>query len=64
MRRGFGNLYRYAEAVSGVPMDVVAAWFAKGMLLNVIAAMDLWSARDAWAQRLIEGSVGAEHLQV
>jgi AcrR family transcriptional regulator len=63
MRRGFGNLYRYVEAVSGLPMEAVAQWFAKGMLLNVITSMDLWNARDAWSQRLIEGCVGAEHLQ-
>jgi AcrR family transcriptional regulator len=62
MRRGYGNLYRYVEAVSGLPQDAVSHWFATGKLLNVIAAMDLWNARDPWAQRLIEGCIGAEHL--
>lgn len=62
MRRGYGNLYRYVEAVSGLPTEAVLHWFASGMMLNVVAAMDLWNSRDAWAQRLIEGCIGSEHL--
>src|SRR4249919_3416678 len=53
MQRGYGNLYRYVDAVSGLPNEVVSHWFATGKLLNVIAAMDLWNSRDPWAQRLI-----------
>ncbi len=61
IRRGYGNLYRYVEAVSGLPQEAVSQWFATGMMLNVVAAMDLWHARDAWAQRLIAGCLGPEH---
>jgi hypothetical protein len=32
------------------------------MLLNVVAAMDLWGAREPWARRLIEGTLGPERL--
>jgi AcrR family transcriptional regulator len=55
VRRGFGELVQYAERVSGLPSEDVAHFFAKGMLLNVIASMDLLNADDGWAQRLLEG---------
>jgi AcrR family transcriptional regulator len=55
VRRGYGELVEYVERVSGVPSDEVAHFFAKGMLLNVIASMDLLQAEEGWAQRLIEG---------
>ena len=55
VRRGYGELVEYVERVSGVPSEVVAHFFAKGMLLNVIASMDLLQAEEGWAQRLIEG---------
>jgi len=43
------------ERVSGEPSDRVSHFFAKGMLLNVVASMDLLGAEEGWAQRLIEG---------
>ena len=55
VRRGFGELVEYVERVSGMPSDRVSHFFAKGMLLNVIASMDLLKADEGWAQRLIEG---------
>ena len=55
VRRGYGELVEYVERVSGVPSEEVAHFFAKGMLLNVIASMDLLEAEEGWAQRLIEG---------
>jgi AcrR family transcriptional regulator len=55
VRRGFGELVEYTERVSGLPADRVAHFFAKGMLLNVMASMDLLQANDGWAQRLIAG---------
>ena len=55
VRRGYGELVEYVERVSGVPSEEVAHFFAKGMLLNVIASMDLLQAQEGWAQRLIEG---------
>ena len=60
MRRGFGQLHLYVETVSGLPPAAVSSWFAGGMLLNVIAAMDLQSDPEPWAQRLIDGCTGAE----
>src|SRR5919198_4550646 len=55
VRRGYGELVEYVERVSGVPAERVAHFFAKGMLLNVIASMDLLQAGEGWAQRLIDG---------
>ena len=55
VRRGYGELVEYVERVSGMPTDQVSHFFAKGMLLNVIASMDLLEAEEGWAQRLIDG---------
>src|SRR5215212_382199 len=55
VRRGYGELVEYVERVSGEPTERISHFFAKGMLLNVIASMDLLQAQEGWAQRLIEG---------
>src|SRR5919198_2217366 len=41
IRRGYGDLFGFVEAVADLPAEMVSQWFAKGMLLNVVAAMDL-----------------------
>ena len=56
MRRGYGELVEYVERVSGLPSHRVSHFFAKGMLLNVMASLDLLGADEGWAQRLIAGS--------
>jgi AcrR family transcriptional regulator len=56
--RGFGRLVDYVETVSGADRVTIAQFFAKGMLMNVLAAMDYSIAdepRDSWAARLAEG---------
>ena len=55
VRNGYRELVDYVERVSGLPPERVSHFFAKGMLLNVIASMDLLAADEGWAQRLIEG---------
>jgi AcrR family transcriptional regulator len=55
VRKGYGELVEYVERVSGLPAERVAHFFAKGMLLNVIASMELLGADEGWAQRLLEG---------
>jgi AcrR family transcriptional regulator len=55
VRRGYGEMVEYVERASGLPSDRVAHFFAKGMLLNVVASMDLLQADAGWARRLIEG---------
>jgi AcrR family transcriptional regulator len=56
--RGYGRLVDYVEAVSGADKQTVAMFFARGMLLNVLAAVNYSIAdepRDSWAARLAEG---------
>lgn len=55
VRRGYGAMVEYVERASGLPADRVAHFFAKGMLLNVVASMELLGAEEGWAQRLIDG---------
>jgi AcrR family transcriptional regulator len=56
--RGYGRLVDYVETVSGADRQTVSRFFAKGMLMNVLAAMQYSIAdepRDSWAARLAEG---------
>ena len=62
IRAGFGSLHLFVETVSGCDADEVARWFGAGMLLNVVAAMDLWRSREPWATRLLEGLLGPEKV--
>ncbi len=55
VRNGYGELVEYVERVSGLSTDRVSHFFAKGMLLNVVASMDLLGADEGWAQRLNDG---------
>jgi AcrR family transcriptional regulator len=61
--RGYGRLVDYVEAVSGADAQMITRFFAAGMLLNVLAAMDYSLAsepRDSWAARLAEGFAETE----
>jgi len=58
VRDGYGDLVTYAERVSGLPAAAVADFFAKGMLLNVIASMGLDHSPEPWAERLVSGCKG------
>ena len=64
MRAGFGSLHLFVETVSGLDSEAVTRWFGAGMLLNVLAAMDIWGSREPWATRLLEGLLGPEKLAV
>jgi AcrR family transcriptional regulator len=55
VRRGYGELVEYVERVSGLAAERIAHFFAKGMLLNVMASMDLLGATEGWAERLVDG---------
>ena len=52
-RKGFGELVGAVERASGVDTDTLSAFFAKGMLINVVASMDLLDAKDSWAKRVL-----------
>jgi AcrR family transcriptional regulator len=56
--RGFGRLVDYVETVSGADRATISAFFARGMLMTVLASMDYSltdAPRDSWAARLVEG---------
>ena len=54
-REGYGELVRFVEQASGEPQQRVTRFFARGMLINVIAAMGVRDAGIDWADRLIKG---------
>src|SRR3954467_15050322 len=41
VRDGYGDLVAYAERVSGLPPQEISRFFATGMLLNVLASMQV-----------------------
>jgi AcrR family transcriptional regulator len=55
VQNGFGDLVTYVERVSGLDPVTISAFFAKGMLMNVIASMQLAQPTEPWAVRLLEG---------
>ena len=55
VQEGYGDLVTYVERVSGMDEKTVAAFFATGMLMNVLAAMHLGNPTEPWAVRLLEG---------
>ena len=55
VRNGYGDIVAYVERVSGLPEEEVTRFFAVGMLMNVMASMDLWESPEAWSQRLLAG---------
>jgi AcrR family transcriptional regulator len=56
--QGYGRLVDYVETVSGADRQTISRFFATGMLMNVLAAMN-YSPADAsqgsWTARLAEG---------
>jgi AcrR family transcriptional regulator len=54
-RAGFGDLYTTFERISGSEPGRLTEFFAIGMLINVIASMQLREAGLGWADRLLEG---------
>ena len=55
VREGYGDLFSWIERVSGVSPAELSRFFGQGMLLNVVAAMDLLNSDEPWALRLVEG---------
>jgi AcrR family transcriptional regulator len=49
-RRAFAELWRLVSETSELPEERVVMFFAKGMLLNVIAAMDAHDLSEAWVR--------------
>lgn len=56
VREGYGDLVAYVERVSGLESARISEFFAKGMLMNVIASTHLDDPPVDWAARLLEGA--------
>ena len=52
-RREFGRLWREVARLSGVDDESLQAFFAKGMLMNVVAAMDATRHADQWVKACV-----------
>ncbi len=52
VERGFRRLVELVES-RGVPSEQVTEFFARGMLINVVASMGVFSDEDSWAKRLV-----------
>ena len=55
VRDGYGDLVAYVERVSGADPATISAFFASGMLMNVLSSMHLSDPTEPWAQRLLDG---------
>jgi AcrR family transcriptional regulator len=54
VRRGFAELYEFVAGVSQGSDEEIQAWFAHGMLLNVLAAIDALGVDEPWARALTQ----------
>jgi len=52
-RKGFGSLVEFVERASGGDTETLACFFARGMLINVVASMGLLDAQEPWAQKVL-----------
>jgi len=53
VRAGFKRLYEFVSDASGASPDELRQFFATGMLMNVVAAMQLDRLRQPWARDLV-----------
>ena len=53
MGEAYGELVDFVERASGVDPVRLSEFFARGMLINVIASMDLLDAKEPWARKLL-----------
>lgn len=55
VRSVWRDLVELAEQRSGEPPEVISAFFAKGMLITILMAMQLFEDPTPWGDRLLEG---------
>ena len=55
VQNGYGDLVAYAQRVSGLPAEEISRFFATGMLLNVLASMQVMTDPEPWAQLRLAG---------
>jgi AcrR family transcriptional regulator len=52
---GYGELVRFVETRTGASPGRISRFFGKGMVTNVLAAMQVEDAGFDWADRLVQG---------
>jgi AcrR family transcriptional regulator len=55
VRAGYGDLIAYVRRVSGADWPEIWRFFATGMLLNVLASMQINDDPESWMSDLLEG---------
>jgi AcrR family transcriptional regulator len=58
LRRGFADLLDMAERGSGASPQDIQRFFARGMLCNVSAAMEIYGLDEHWARVLVSADAG------
>jgi AcrR family transcriptional regulator len=53
VRKGYGEIVDAVERASGVDAAALSEFFARGMLITVVASMDLLDAKEPWARKLL-----------
>jgi AcrR family transcriptional regulator len=54
VRRGYGQIVNLVQRLSGADEGRLSEFFARGMLINVIASMKLLGDEEPWAKVLLE----------
>ncbi len=52
-RKGYGELVDFVQRASGASDERVSEFFARGMLINVVASMELLDSDEPWARRVL-----------
>jgi AcrR family transcriptional regulator len=60
VQKGFAAITTFVQQATGFGQDDLAKFMAKGMLLNVMAAIDALESTDTWATMLREGCMGID----
>ncbi|HLY93974.1 MAG TPA: hypothetical protein VKP14_03920, partial [Gaiellaceae bacterium] len=55
VRAGYGDLVAYVRRVSDADWPRVWSFFSNGMLLNVLASMQINDNPESWMQELLDG---------
>lgn len=53
VRKGYGEIVDAVERASGVDAEHLSTWFARGMLITVVASMKLLDSNEEWARKLL-----------
>jgi AcrR family transcriptional regulator len=55
-RRAFGDLWRVVSDAADMPVDDLVDFFAHGLLLTVVAAVDATDVREAWVRACLDAA--------